>query len=332
MVSDSDFQKAVELINKSNNVLITTHTRPDGDACGSMVALRRLLLSLGKQVNLILLSPLPKWYEFLFEEKVPILGSDLTPEQLTAGSLGDFDLVIITDTNSFSQLPRFDKYLKQAKGAVLVIDHHKTTDGLGNVELIDTTAAASGQIVLDLFKYAGWPISKKIAEVLFVAISTDTGWFRFNNADSRVYRDVAELVDAGAEPGRVYARMYQNFSPARLKLMTAMLDTLELHFDGRFATQYILRNDFERTGARGADTENLIDECQRISTIRTAALFVELKDGGFRCSLRSKGDIDVRRIAEKFGGGGHTAAAGVNLPGPLENAIGLIKAEVEKQF
>jgi len=327
-----DFKKAVELINKSTNVLITTHTRPDGDACGSLRAISEAITGLEKKAHPILLSPLPKWYEFLFDEKVPILGNDVTLEEMKAGRFGQCDLVIIIDTNSYIQLPQFDAWLKETQSRVLVIDHHVTSDGLGDVELVDTTAAAAGEIVFDLFKYAGWPVSKKIAEALFVAVSTDTGWFRFSNADARIYRTAADLIDTGARPTEIYRRMYQNLSPQRLKLMVAMLSRVELHFNGRFATQYILRKDFDEAEATGPDTENLIDECQRLDSVDVAALFVELANGGFRCSLRSKVDVDVRKIAQKLGGGGHTMAAGVNLTGPLEKAIGLIKDEVAKQM
>ncbi|MBA7610595.1 Bifunctional oligoribonuclease and PAP phosphatase NrnA [subsurface metagenome] len=332
MVNSSEFQKAVELINKSNNVLITTHTRPDGDACGSIAALSDVLGALGKKVQPILLSPVPEWYEFLFAEKLPILGEDVGFEQLKQGQFAEPDLIMIIDTNSYSQLPQFDEYLKQADKPVLVIDHHVTADGLGDVELIDTTAAATALIVFDLLRYANWPVTKKVAQALFVAVATDTGWFHFSNTDSRVYRSCAELIDAGANPAEIYHDLYQNFSHQRFKLMTAMFNTLELHLDGRYATQHLRQRDFEQAGAAYSDTENLIDECRRLSTVEAAALFVELKDGRIRCSLRSRGDIDVRKIAQKFGGGGHTMAAGLYLPAPLKNAKQLILAEMAQQF
>lgn len=327
-----NFQKATQLIDKSSKILITTHTRPDGDACGCLAAMRDALTALGKKVKLLALSPIPEWHKFLFSEKVPVLGEDFDIKQLMRGKFGEFDLIIIVDTNSFSQLPQFDQYLKQAGSPILVIDHHATSDGIGDVELVDSSAAATGLIVLDLLKYAGWKITEKIAQVLFVAIATDTGWFQFANTDGRVYRDCAELIDAGAKPAQLYHDLYQNFSPARFKLMTAMLGTLELCLGGRFATQHVSRHDFERTGAADADTENLINECHRISTVAVSALFVELKDGRIRCSLRSTCSIDVSKIASKFGGGGHPAAAGTYLPGPLENAQQLILNEVTEQF
>ena len=332
MINGSDYQKAVELVEKAGSILITTHTRPDGDACGCMAALSEALTTLGKKVSLLLVSPLPQWYEFLFEKKVPVLGQDVSVEQLITGEWGEFDLIVIVDTNSYSQLPKFDRYLKQADRLILVIDHHVTSDGLGDIELVDPDAAAAAVILRDLLKHADLPITEKIARALFVAIATDTGWFQFSNTDSRVLRTCAELIDAGANPRQLYHRLYENFSPQRFKLMIAMLNTLELHFDGRYATQCLRMQDFEQTGALYRDTENLINECQRISTMEVAALFVELKDGRIRCSLRSKGAVDVSRIASKFGGGGHKSAAGTYLQKPLENAMGLIQIEVEKQL
>jgi phosphoesterase RecJ-like protein len=327
-----DFQKALDLINKSKNILLTTHTRPDGDACGCIAAMYDVLTALGKKVQLILLSEVPEWYEFLFAQEVPVLEKDLTLGQLTQGQLAETDLVIIIDTNSYSQLPKFDEFLKQNTQPVLVIDHHVTTDNLGDVELIDISAAAAALIVFDLLKSADWPLTDRIAQALFVAVATDTGWFQFSNTDARAYRTCADLVDAGANPAQIHHDLYQNFSPQRLKLMTAMLNTLELHFDGRFATQQLLQADFKKTQASYKDTENLIDECRRLSSVEVAVLFVELPDGRIKCSLRSKEPVDVRIIAQKFGGGGHKTAAGAHLSGPVENAKKLIMAEVQKYF
>ncbi len=332
MLTNDDFKKAVDLINKSNNILITTHTRPDGDACGCIVAISDVLVALGKKVKPLLLSPAPEWYEFLFAEKVPVLGEDVKLGQLTEERFGEFDLIIIVDTNSSSQLPKFDQYLKQADKPVLIIDHHVTADGLGDMELVDSSAAATGLIVYDLLKYAGWTITEKIAEVLFVAIATDTGWFQFSNTNSRVHRSCAQLIDTGAKPTEIYHSLYENFSHKRFKLLLAMLNTLELHFDGRYASQHISQMDFEQTGATHKDTEHLINECQRISTVETVALFIELKDGRIRCSLRSTGGVDVSTIAAKFGGGGHKKAAATYLPGPLENAKQLILEEVSQRL
>jgi phosphoesterase RecJ-like protein len=337
MINDNDFQKAVELIKKSRRVLLTTHTRPDGDACGCVAAISQTLTTLGKNAKILLLSELPAWYEFLFEQKPEVFSKKTNgvshPQAEIDSDLSDeSDLIVIVDTSSYNQLPEFDKYLKQSDKPVLVIDHHATSDNLGDCHLIDSSAAATALIVFDLLKYAGWPITKKIAEALFVAVSTDTGWFQFDNTDSRTLRVCTELIDAGANPSRIYRDLYQNFSPQRFNLMTAMLNTLELHLDGRFTMQHLTQADFKRTGAKFSDTENLIDECRRISGVEAAALFVEQADGQVKISLRSRGAIDVCKIAAKFGGGGHKMAAGAHLPGPIENAKKLIFNAVAEQF
>jgi phosphoesterase RecJ-like protein len=332
MVTNDNFQKALELIKKSDTILITAHTRLDGDACGCMAAIDDVLTDLGKKVKLLLLSPIPEWYQFLFDEQPPILGEDVSLEQLIQGQFVNPDLIMIIDTNSYSQLPEFEKYLKQTEKPVLIIDHHATADGIGDVELTEKDAAATGLIILDFFKYANWPITEKIAEALFVAVATDTGWFQFNNTDSAVFCCCAELIDAGANPAKIYYNLYQNYSHQRFKLMAAMFNTVELHLDGRFATQHILLSDFAQSGASHKDTENLIDECRRIRTVEASALFVESKDGRFRCSLRSRGAVDVGKIAHKFGGGGHKMAAGLFLSHPLENAKKIILDEMTRQF
>ncbi len=332
MIKKTDFTDALNLMKGSKNVLITTHVRPDGDACGCAAALAEGLRGQGKDVRLLMLSEMPQWYGFLFDEKIPVLGKDLKVEDLKGGTLGEFDLVIIVDTDSNNQLPGFAEFLKVDKKKVLVIDHHLTGDKLGDVELIDTEAAAAGLIVLDLFEAGGWRQTESIAQALFVAITTDTGWFRFSNTDARTLRACAELVEKGAQPTELHRRLYENFSPARFKLMTAMLESLELHFDGRYAVQHLTLNDFARCGAHFSDTENLIDECQRIAGIEVAALLVELKDGRIKCSLRSKGAVDVREICQQFGGGGHKQAAGTYLEGPLERAKQVVFDKVREKL
>ncbi|UCC97983.1 MAG: bifunctional oligoribonuclease/PAP phosphatase NrnA [Phycisphaerales bacterium] len=329
MTSSSDFQKAIELVKKSERVLITTHLKPDGDACGSIAALCELLNSLGKKVRPLVLSPVPQWYAFLFAEKVTVLDEDVRLEDLRAER---FDLIIIVDTNSTSQLPQFDEYLKQSDAPVLVIDHHETSDGLGDVELNDRSAAAAGLIVFELLRHAGWAVTESIARALFVAIATDTGWFQFSNTNSRTLGACAELIDAGARPMDIYANLYQNFSHARFRLMVVMLSSLELHLDGRYAAMQLTQRDFQQTGAALGDTESLINECHRIGTVKASALFIEFKDGRIRCSLRSRGGLDVSQIALKFGGGGHTMSAGTFLPGPLENARELVLKEMQTRL
>jgi phosphoesterase RecJ-like protein len=254
-------------------------------------------------------------------------------DELKAGKLGNFDLILIVDTNSKSQLSGLADYLQTTTTPVLVIDHHDSTDSLGTVEVREPSAAAAGLLVFDLLKQAGWSITPKIAECLFVAVAADTGWFRFNNTDGRTLSTCAELAELGADPSDIHHQVYQTWSLARFKLMLAMLNSLELHLDGRVAVQYLKKEDFEATGAAYKDTENLIDECQRISTVEVAVLLIEAPEGDeIRCSLRSRNGVDVCKIAQGHGGGGHKSAAGVHLPGPIENAKQTILSLITQQM
>ncbi len=295
-----------------------------------------VLNGLGKTVRPLFVSPMPDWYGFLFPETLPVLGEDVHVEDLVDGKSGKIDLVVILDTNSRSQLPRFEDYLKRTDAPVLIVDHHVTSDRLGRVEITDPTAAAAGLVLFDFLKWTGSSIPREVAEALFVAIATDTGWFHLRNADGRVFRACAELIDLGVDSNDLYRKLYQTFSQARFKLMAMLLGRVELHLDGRYASQYLVREDFERTGATYRDTENMVNECQRIGSVEIAALFVELRDGRIRCSLRSRPGmeraVDVSEIAAQFGGGGHKMAAGTYLPAPIEHAMQLIRDEVAKRL
>jgi len=321
MVDKADFAKALELVNNSQKILITTHQRPDGDACGPVRAVSKTLLQQGKAVEALFLSEIPSWYRFLFAKEPNILNKNVTLDELKTGRLIEPDLIIIIDTNSTNQLPGFDEYLRQTDCPVLVIDHHLTGHHLGDIELLDSSAAAAGLIVYDFFCYAGWEIDSEIANSLFVAIATDTGWFQFGNTDERALKTCSQLCGFGVIPAEIYKKLYLNYSYSRIKLKAAMLNNLKLLCNGRLALQYISLQDFERTGAEFNDTENLIDECRQIGTIEVAALLVELGSGEVKLSLRSTGSVDVKTIAQSFGGGGHVNAAGANLACSLQNAL-----------
>ncbi|MBP8303589.1 MAG: bifunctional oligoribonuclease/PAP phosphatase NrnA [Phycisphaerae bacterium] len=340
MIESSQLQRARDLVVQARRILVATHTKPDGDGCGCVAAMTEALQGLGKEVCPLFLSPVPTWYQFLSPPQAWLMGRDLTEEDLIRGRVRPFDLIVLLDVSSRGQLPGLQGYLEAVRTPVLVIDHHPISDGLGDVEMIDPSAVAAGVLVFDLLRFARWPLTPSIAEALFVAAATDTGWFQFVNTDSRVYRVCADLVDAGAGPAALYARLYQDFAVSRFRLMVAMLNSLELHFDGRFALQVIRRSDFERTGGAYQDTENLIHECHRIGTVQASALLVETEEGPIRCSLRSRASrqpgrgeaVDVSRIAAKFGGGGHKMAAGAFLQGPIEQAAVRIRAEFAPYF
>ena len=317
-----NFANAKTMIANARRVLITTHVRPDPDALGSTIALKGLISSAcpDSTVDVLLLSEPGDHYMFLLDSPVWLLGRDITAEEISTGRLDEFDLVIVVDTCAVRQLPGVGEYLQTRSGNVLIIDHHLAADDLGSCRLTDTNACAAGEIVLRLAQHAHWQLSETIAQALFVAIAADTGWFRFENASADCYRLTADLVAAGAKPNYLYHALFQNFPPARIQLIGRVIQTMQLICENRLAVMQITRAMLQETGALRSHIENIVNECQQIGSVELALLMVEQDDGTTRCSLRSRADIDVNAIAQRFGGGGHARASGLSLEEPLPQA------------
>jgi phosphoesterase RecJ-like protein len=321
-----NFDQAIKLIESAQNILITTHVRPDGDAVGCVVALKQLIeksaprVGLACNIQLLFLSSIPANYQFLLCEPPWILGADLTKEQIEQGELDRFDLIVILDTGALRQLPDLDKYLSRREKPILVIDHHLNGDDLGTCQLIDTAAAATGEIIFDLAQHAGWPLNEEIASALFAAIGADTGWVRFPNTSAHTLEIAARLVAAGAEPDHLYRELMQSYPPERLKLLALTLQTLELLCDNRLAVMHITKDMLAQSGAERTLIENIVNEPQQIASVVVSLLLVERDDGATRASLRSREPVDVSKIAQQFGGGGHAQAAGATLNLPLHQA------------
>jgi phosphoesterase RecJ-like protein len=210
--------------------------------------------------------------------------------------------------------------LEKTAAKKVVIDHHVSSSDLGALEFKDTSAAATGVLVTELIEFLGVRPAAEQAAALFCAVATDTGWFRFPNTDSRTLRTAARLFDLGAQPALLYRELYERSSPARLRLHSRVLDRVALELEGRVGHTFVMRKDFEETGAHPTDTEDLVNDCLTVDGVECAFILVEQRDGRMKASLRSRTGLDVARIAEQFGGGGHKQASGAMLPGPLANA------------
>ncbi|MCG3178125.1 MAG: Bifunctional oligoribonuclease and PAP phosphatase NrnA [Phycisphaerae bacterium] len=305
-------QSVIDRINAALRVLILTHARPDGDALGSSIGLQLSLIGLGKSADFVLLSDAAAKYDFLLERHVPIRIWQARPR------LADYDAVVIVDTSSLGQLEGLADEIEAHPDLISVIDHHASGDRIGSVRWIDPSAPSAGSMVLDLIRAAGWPFDAEIAEALFIALATDTGWFRFSNTTPDALRSAADLLEAGLSLNEIYQRVYLNESAQRVTLGAEMLGRLELFADGRVAVACITQEMFRRHGAAPKDTEGLIDMPQVIGSVIVTVLMVERPadlGGGVRLSLRSKRDADVNAIAMGFGGGGHVRAAGAKVHG-----------------
>jgi phosphoesterase RecJ-like protein len=303
-----------ELANRladAREILALTHVNPDGDGLGSMLALAWCARAVGKTARVLVQDRVPWRYEFLFENEHPA-GAGMFDELARAA-----DAIVVVDTCAFSQLSGLEDALRAHRGKILVLDHHRTTDGVGGCEWIDPSAAATGVMMKELLESLAWPMNAAACDALATALVSDTGWLRFSNTDARCLRAFADLVQRGVRTDVLYDRIYQSDRPQRLRLMTRALENLELHCGGRLAVMSLSKADFELTGATKEETENLINEALRLKSVEVAVMAVE-NGGVVRVSLRSRHAVDVSELAKKFGGGGHARAAGLRLSEPLD--------------
>jgi len=319
-VANADVDRIIAALSQCRRVLITTHVRPDGDALGASAAMALGLRHRGIDSEILLLSHLPSKYSFIFQENA-IAWHDVEQGWPQPYPLDRFDALLVVDTGTWSQLPGLRERLDGWRGRKLVIDHHLTQEDWADQKLVQTTAAAAGEIVAQLLGRWDVPLDRAIATALFLAIASDTGWFQFSNTRPHTLRLAATLMEAGVDTDRMYQMLYQNERPQRLALQTRAQDSLELLADGRLAVMRISKADFEQTGANVGDTENLINIPLQIRTVEVSMLAVEPRDGGpVRISLRSKGSVDVAAFAEQFGGGGHARASGLKLADTFQGA------------
>ncbi|HET6250131.1 MAG TPA: bifunctional oligoribonuclease/PAP phosphatase NrnA [Tepidisphaeraceae bacterium] len=318
-MSDS-YQQILDRLGNARRVLVTTHVRPDGDALGTAAAMVLGMRAKNIAAEVLLLSHLPTKYAFVFKE-AGIVHHDAEAGWPASLSLADFDLLLVVDTGTWSQLPGLKEKIAGWNVPKLVVDHHLTQEDWADAKLVVTEAAAAAEIAAELLDQWEVKLDEPIARALFLAISSDTGWFQFSNTRPYTLRLAARLIEAGVNIDQMYQLMYQNERAARVTLQTRALQSLELMQDGRLAVMRVRKKDFEETNANVPDTENLINVPLQIRTVEVSILLTEPKDfGPVRISLRSKGQVDVARFAEQFGGGGHARASGLKIEGTLDEA------------
>jgi phosphoesterase RecJ-like protein len=300
-------QQILDIIRANNRFLVLTHYRPDGDAIGSQLALTILLKSLGKQVEAWNDDPVPAKFRFLPHSDL-IRQPPATPKE--------FDVVIAIDLSVWNRAGTCCERIAGRKHFIN-IDHHVSNEKFADINWVVPESPASGQIIFDLMKAGGYPLTKEISLSLFAAISTDTGSFSYANTTAASLRAAAELVETGLNVGEISRNVYESYPRARLYLLQRALADLKLVEHNRVAYYWVTNDMFETSGAKREDTEGLIDYARSIEGVLIAVLFEELPEAGkVRISLRSKHPkIDVNSIARHFGGGGHREAAGARLTG-----------------
>ncbi|GAB4120535.1 MAG: bifunctional oligoribonuclease/PAP phosphatase NrnA [Acidobacteriota bacterium] len=300
-------QTIVEYLRPRRRVLITSHARPDGDSIGSQLALALGLEQIGKKVEVVNVDPHPPNYRTL---------PGIDRIRLQESVNGEWDCVVLLECNNLerSGVRGLERY------PAVNIDHHPSNDHFGVVNWVDPNCAAVAEMVFPILRGLGVRITPEIATNLYVGILTDTGSFRFSNTTPQTFRTAAELVEAGADPAATAEEVLMRQSESRLRLMAALLNTFGRDPSGRIAWVTLTRKMLEETGAAANDTEGLVNYPLSVDGVEVCVFLREEADGSSKVSLRSKGGIDVGRVAEAFGGGGHRNASGFSFPGGVEEA------------
>ncbi|QDT52977.1 NanoRNase/pAp phosphatase [Caulifigura coniformis] len=321
-----DWRPLIAIVHDAHRFVITSHVRPDADAIGSEMGLAGALRALGKDVRIINPSATPNHLSFLDPHaSIFKLGEGITVEEAC-----QTDVHIIVDTSAWQQIDTVGKVIEKTAATKVVIDHHISSDNLGAVEFKDTSAAAAGVLVLEFIEALGLVPNIDQATQIFTAIATDTGWFRFPSVDVRTMDCVKRLVGFGVQPAVVYRELYERSTLSRLKLHGRVLSRVAVDFEGKLAHTFVLQKDFEELNAHPSDTEDLVNDCLTINGAQCAIILVEQKSGQVKCSFRSRTGLDVARVAETFGGGGHRQASGAMLPGPFATAQARVLKAIEE--
>jgi len=302
-----------QLFVPGKRICLTTHVNPDGDGLGSEVGLVHLLRGIG--VDAIITNPTstPDRFAFLFSD---LPGVDRSAQAVK--ELRRADAIVVLDIADLSRLGILSSTVKDCGVPVACIDHHVGPGVLPDgPRFVDPTAAATGELIVMLAREAGWPMTAPAARALYVALVTDTGGFRFSNTRPRTLRAAADLVEAGVDTEQVYLDVYANAPVGRPRLLADVLQTLVIEEDRGLAWVTVPPGALERHGVDPDDLDGIVEHARSVRGVRMAMLFREMSGGRIKVSLRSVGNVDVAALARQFGGGGHTKAAGVALPGSL---------------
>lgn len=294
--------QVVELIENKNNFAITTHVRPDGDGIGSSLGLWWLLKSLDKKVEVISRDDIPNSYK-----QLP--GSDEIRKVTEIDK--EYDAVFVMECSDIKR-PGI-KYLENQ--VVINIDHHATCEHFGTINWIDPTASAVGEMIYNLCKAIGGRVTREIAECVYMALVTDTGSFHFPNTTERTLKVASELVKVGVKPSTISEAVYNSYSWSRVALMQKVMATIKRDSSGRIAYMRQTLEMVEDTEAIDGDNNGFVNIPLVAKEVVASIYMREVRPNRYRVSLRSKGDINVARVAEEFGGGGHKNAAGCRVEG-----------------
>lgn len=322
--------RVLQMVREGQRFLVACHRRPDADSLGSALGLIAMLRAMGKEATLFMSESIPDSLQFLVENEK---GVGSFPEGVR------FDATWVMDIAAKKLLPP-GLPGPEIGGPTIVIDHHHAHDDVGDVVIRDTSAAATGEVVIHLMESFGMTeLPPGAATPLYAAIVSDTGGFRYASTRPETLRLGARLIEAGADPWRVAYQLFERWEPARLKLLAQIISTLEMAFDGRVAIMRVTRKMLAACAANDDMVEGMVNYARRVEGAEIGALLWEwhvAEDGGgqseTKISLRSSGTADVSTIAQALHGGGHRAAAATQLGITIDEADNRLRAALTEYF
>ena len=302
----------------SDSVFITGHVNPDGDALGAALALKLYLDSIDLSADI----------NFDITTKLPSNLNHLPYDLISNTNKDKYETAFVFDCGNSSRLGKFENLVLEAKN-IIVIDHH-VDPSFGDVQIIDSDAASTTQVLFRQFKEENIEISKDMANCLLTGLITDTGRFQYSNTTSEVFNIASELLDAGANLSQISENIYGSIEFNALTLQSKIIERIVLKEEINFAHSIVYQNDYSDYQVEPEETDFLIDVVRLVKESNVALLLKEQKDGTFKGSLRSRGDINVQQIASIFDGGGHVAASGFSSNDSPEKIIEKIEYEIRK--
>jgi len=311
--------KICEELEQASRLLVASHQNPEGDAIGSSLAILHHFPE--KKIEVFNADPLPYFLEFLpASEKIIHKLDELS---------WDYELALVLDC---AHLERVEKdFARRLQGIRIInIDHHQSNCQFGELNLVEAQASSTGEILYQLFSHLGRPISRDTATCLYTAIMMDTGSFRYINTTPASLEIAFQLAKLGANPAYIARQVYENHPPARLLLLAQTLQTLKFGSEGRRAEIVLTQEMFKKAGASPSMAEGFINYLTSVRGVEVAILFRELELGRYKVSFRSQGKVNVAKLAEELGGGGHFQASGATLEGKLEEIQALVRKKVDE--
>ncbi|MBF8300253.1 MAG: hypothetical protein HW394_623 [Acidobacteria bacterium] len=310
---------AAQEIRTRQRFVIASHVRPDGDAVGSQLAMAYALRHLGKEVRVVSRDPVPAALSVF----PGVLDIDITDRVDDPG-----DAVIVMESGDLLRTG----VAGLERGFIINIDHHVGNTMFGAVNWLEISAAACGEMVFDLVRELGVPLTYEIALHVYIAILTDTGSFHYSNITPRTFDICRQCVDAGVSPPAVARSIFDGSTLGRLKLFGAVLSGMQLDDTGRLATISVDQQLATDCAGTYDDTEGLINLPLTVKEIQAVVFFREIAPGDWRVSLRSKGDVNINAVASEFGGGGHKNASGCSATGQLEELTVIFRRKITEQI